>query len=584
MFRENKKGFTLFESLLAFGITASISAGALKVIASEMEDDKQKMTAIELVSIVNAIDSRLSIDAYNSGLWTKTEWTNSTELVDDLLRKQLVSVDSRCKGEWIPELLNKNDTQLVDCNLWNKIPYGMNASANMKLDGSGYINDFNLVLAFKTDKHFEDKFMNIQKVLSKTRSLTKKESAGSQFYSFAEKSTLNEVTKVECMGLKSECVLLGNFNRDGVNGYVRIDGSSSIVANHLSFVETKEDNTPIQCMLWHKDTVTSAWNSTQEDCGIGVYSKDGTPIPVEVAVNGLTTDNVLLDKECNVFGYDVALKTVVDTAKKSPCGMLNDGSVIQIVDKVNAAEGYFDKIYADDVKLNKASINSIVSDSVNTKALLVLNNFEVRALEAKFKNNVKIDKKLTAGNIDVVGSVTASQFRSNSIMTNAIDADAIEVDDLNVVGVFTVKDADITALKTATLNVTETSLFEDDVLMEEVLHVKNKIKVRNLESYGRVSGQVGEFANIRSLFAMNKDKFKTAAYNNNVIPKMYGTWYRLGVENWSTAYKSGCYDSFDKAPTGSCIVGHKFKTYNHESFHGSCEVIVYKCKGMLMPL
>lgn len=112
------KGFTLIEALI---VTTMAGAGAVAAISYQGEEAKKTKASSfiqEISSIINGVDGRIAIDGYNEALWTKKSWLNESEIVHDLIKKQLIAVDSNCTGgTWLPQMQSEKKTSLIKCGL-----------------------------------------------------------------------------------------------------------------------------------------------------------------------------------------------------------------------------------------------------------------------------------------------------------------------------------------------------------------------------------------------------------------------------------------------------------------------------------
>jgi prepilin-type N-terminal cleavage/methylation domain-containing protein len=454
-----KKGFTLMESLIALTITG----GAVGMVISNSAEQNEKEAGMKLIQemnqVINAIDHRIAIDGYNPDSWGgKYKWKNIEEVSKDLISEQLNSTESKCPGgKWEPSMESEENTQLLPCNLWSGLTnrIGGDIFAEMNIDSVGYIQGFDLYFQFKEEKDFSKYFQGLKKGMKYFEIKDKRELSGSHFISFVNKSNKDDfITTTECIGLQEDCLVKATFDRSGGNEYIRADGTNSMIASHLTFIEAKEEKDPLKCIRWENTSVNNidAWTSEEVDCGIGIYNKDNKPVLVDTVTDSGTFNSVILDKECKVLKWNETSKKVEDTGKVSACGIfknkddldggtLSEFAVYQVVDNVVAEEGTFNILNA-----AIGNIESITADTINTSVLEVMNELNVNG-KSEFQGLVNIDSDLTVTgrtttqDLTVIGNTNVKDLTAtgdtnvnNLTSTGTTNLNNVTINDLEVTG------------------------------------------------------------------------------------------------------------------------------------------------------
>ncbi len=436
MKHNKKKGITLIESILSASVFSTIAMGVINFTQKEEEKLQINKLAEDLTSVVTAIDTRLSIDGYNAQLWNKTEW-NDDEVPDELFSKELRPTDlSTCEGDWTPRLSSESDTELLSCNLWkNKIPFKLKAKAEITPDTLGFIDRFNLVLYFEDRDDFEKHYSALRKTATLIKGKQKKETAGNHFFEFVALDDTNTPLNFRsCSIAKEKCAFKASFNRSGFNETLRTDGQNSMVNSQIGFIED-ELNAPLTCIRW-KETDSGTWVKslpTEHECGIGIYNESGFASMVEVNTTTGTFENILLEKQCKLFEYKSNTQIVEELPNEfSPCGMVNDGSEIyQVVETINIENGFFKNFYATELDGEQSIVQNIITERISADYVTIANDLEI--LQKGFVNDITINQTST---------VESAEFER--------------------------------------LEVTGTSVFENDLTFEDELTINNDVVVNDL--------------------------------------------------------------------------------------------------------
>lgn len=361
--KKKNPGFTLIESLVAIGILGSASALLIKEQTDETNKLNTQIFVKDMSTIMNAVDHRILIDGYNATLWTDLAWVDENEIVNKLLAKELISTESACLGgEWNTVLEADEKIDLINCGLWKqRTGLELDMKANFTVDGLGFIERFDFIFNFKNQDQFKDNFINLKHSLRTVFENNKRELSGKHDYVFVNKSNKTiELTPKECVSSPLNCSIMATFTR-GTGEYVRTDGSNSIINDKLSFIETA-GNSPLSCVKWSE--LSGSWSSSVVDCGIGLYDKSNTAVLVDVAAETGSFEAVMLNESCKVHEWDGT--KVVDSGKKTPCGMKKDsGDIYQVVEKTIGTNAVFNDLYLTEGFIDLATLKKIEAETFN---------------------------------------------------------------------------------------------------------------------------------------------------------------------------------------------------------------------------
>lgn len=385
-----KKGLTLIETMIYVSMISGLFVGVYK-LEVEKSKDVEKETFVNNVSdLLAGVDKRLSIDGFDPSLWTKSKWADKTELSENLINGDLrpkasysaysaIMQDNGCEGKWVPQNALDEKSNLVQCNMWKgKLPLSMEVQGDLNVDTNNFVDGFDFMFEFDSDKDFERNFLLLKEAYFKLKKQESAGVAGTYDYKFVDKNK-SALTITQCIKAKTDCFFLASFSRTGGKAELRVDGQNKMIGSNISFIE-REGSAPLQCIRWKKDSL-GAWVKTGSDqeCGIGVYQETGVPVVVEVVAANGTFENVTLSEQCNLFNWSsVSNSLVIDNSKVSPCGMTNDGGAIyQVIKNIKSENAYVENFYFNDLDIKMVDVNSIVSKSINTDYLEVVNTATV---------------------------------------------------------------------------------------------------------------------------------------------------------------------------------------------------------------
>lgn len=368
-----KSGFTLIETLIGVSIGMTVLIGFLTLMVQQNKTTSIQIFVNEAYDIVKAVDHRISIDGYSPTTWNKTSWVDENEIVDSLINKELTAKESTdcADGTWEPISAAAKETKLLKCKLWsNRKKNGEKMSAEIKTDSAGFIRNFSLYINIPNKDDFKDRFMDIKKAMNKASANLTQEIAGTHYIDLVSWNTKTDITSKECLTNTADCAIRFMFDRSGGSEYLRVDGMNSMIASHVTFIESK-GSAPLKCIRW-KNTErdgTGTWSKElDQECGIGIYKNDPHPVMVDVLADTGTFKSVVLDKECKVFGWNGT--TVIDTGRVSPCGITKEDAtdeIVQVIDNIQSKESQIGTLYAGEANINKLFINEIVAKKITSE-------------------------------------------------------------------------------------------------------------------------------------------------------------------------------------------------------------------------
>ncbi len=417
------KGFSLVEATIVLGVLSTATIG---VIHNRI-DNAEKQAAFQIIqdaaTIIQAVDHRIALDGYDPSLWVNKEWNNNNDVLNVLIKKDLVSQNSTsCSGgAWNPVNVNEQQAKIIECGLWeNKNLSDLDFKASLNTDGLGFIQNFDLDISFTDQDAFSQYYKTFKQAISEVGKY-QNQISGEHEYSFYSKNTNTQITNTECITEGSDCYIKMRFNREGGEEYIRADGKNSLIEEHLTFVDTI-GNSPMKCIRWKNTNTdgTGAWTSSattnDENCGIGVYDKENPqPAVADIVAETGTFENVLLNQECNLYSRDAATNTVSQNGK-SPCGALKkkNGSVFEILQVVDSI--YAENILSEEGSFNLLNVDKLVSNDITTETMKSLTQANIK--------DVNISEWVT-----ITGSITSLQ---DATATTKMKAPVGDFDNVNI--------------------------------------------------------------------------------------------------------------------------------------------------------
>lgn len=531
-------GFTLIETMAAVTIMGGLGAAGLKSLVESNERDRAIQFSNEIKSVLNGVDTKLAIDGYDRSTWTKESWTTSNSVIDDLLAKELSSRDGKCKGDWIPANPNYNKVQPLNCKLWsNGIKNKMVAKAYINIDPNDFVEKFTMEMTFSNQKDFEDQFKNLS-IIRKKLEASGEGKSGTHEYEYFDKTNNNYLTTTECISISEDCGLRVSLNRLAGNSYINQNGNDAMINSHLKFADSIANmDSPLKCMRWAEDELTGVWSATSLNCGIGIY--EGGAEMVEVNVDGVSTEYVALGKMCDTFSFDAATNKVIKTDDGSPCGMFNDGSVVQVVDSSIANSAFYGEIFATE---------GLIDGLLTAEDLVVKNNFKTKELTSDVANftEVHVSDKIVAGEVNAAELIAlraeidtfatettfeqkatfklGAEFENEVVFNGLLTAGA----GLDVVGI-----TNLEVLNTTGIYSSGNISSDSDILGRNVV-ASNEMRAEDLIVNDMISAKRGSIENYDLHFASLDNKIKAlenSAQTTPVTPP--------ALKGWKTVYSGG---------------------------------------------
>lgn len=373
-----KKGLTLIEAMIALGISAAVTTGGLSYYNEQNKSDQVDELASNITKIMSAVDQRIYIDKYNPALWPNVLAYNTTRQTQEFLNRELIARTATCgdsSSGWQPtindpsdsaEVSYKNSLQLVPCNiLGTSTTINDTLTANIRITkDNNYFRSANLYLFFEDEEDFREGFLNLKKLLIKTKELDAKNVTGEHSYKLVDMSVSDPsnapLTNKECLDKTINCGFLAQYNADGEGvEYLDIMGGNSMINSKVTFKEVVEDSGPIKtCFTYEYDATKKIWERKGDiDCGIGIDPSKNQPF-VEADVYSASAQRFNLDSLCEM--------NLSGTIEKVPCGMMtenNAGSQIAvgILDEIQATEGYVNLLNVTNIETGTLFVDGLLN-------------------------------------------------------------------------------------------------------------------------------------------------------------------------------------------------------------------------------
>ena len=465
-----RSGVTLIESLIALTLISTIAAGGVKGYGEYQKYVDERSAAKDITTLLKAVDTRISIDGYSYNFWTSDSEVEGLSEVAPYVLETFVSKNNKICGKangWEPRLDSEKERAFIDCNFWQtKLPLDSELKIETKEDSQGFIDFFSiylnpLVAGSKTDIDYKERFEKINNVFNRLKSNDFANKNGTNKYNLVDSSG-NVISKFKCSTNKDDCLIKASWERAGAFQPLKTKGTNSMVSSNVSFIYEKTNADSIKtCLMWEED-LGGNWISSQVECGIGLFSINGTPVPSTVHVNldnALNSnEKIILDSLCNVYSRDAGNGIMI--SGESSCGQLqkanpdhtgnpNDTSkeriVIQLLDRQLARKMFIsDNLFSETIQnveiinvglnlYNELNDSEAILDRLNVsnEALMketvkMLSNLQVG------ESNTSITKKmLSVGVLNAYGDFL--NVKENAVLANMkIDDPKPETDPLAV--------------------------------------------------------------------------------------------------------------------------------------------------------
>lgn len=416
---KKQKGFTILEALIMAGITGGLSYGAISIIQDNVEKEMATSFIKEVSAVVKAVDHRVAVDGYDATRWTTTNWNSTEEVINNLIREELVTTtECNNSGSWLPRMPEDSGSKPISCNHWEGNDFnGMTLRANLTMDGANFIERFDIFVGFESRNAFSENFQDIKYGIENVDETRNQERSGEHGLEFVSALDGSLVSMPECIRMAENCVLNLFLERDGGLEYLKLNGINSIVNNNMSFLDTTGVNAPLQCIRWREDNSGVWTRAIDQSCGVGIYRDINHPAIVEVAAETGTFNRALLNQDCNVYTTSGNGIAVTGTA---PCGLMEDGSIIQVVENFHA-----NILISDEGNFNELVITELVANNVTAQTLEVSGLAEIQELivngdtnvggNITFGNDVFVGNNTTASSVNITGVLNGGDISGTTV-------------------------------------------------------------------------------------------------------------------------------------------------------------------------
>lgn len=445
-----KKGLTLIEAMIALGISAAVTTGGLSYYNEQNKADQVDELASNVTKIISAIDQRVYIDKYDSNLWPNVTEYNTTRQVQEFLNRELIARTSNagCRDSssgWKPQIPSdsspedityRENLNLVSCNLLGTATtINDTLTANLRIKkGSESLESVSFYLYFENEEDFKEGFLDMKKLLIKSKEMDTKNVTGKHSYNLVDMSksnpSENPLTNQECLEKGISCGYLAEYNSDGLGTeYLDVYGSNSMINTKVTFKTqqgAEEDFRIKDCFRFEYEASSSSWVRKDDvDCGIGIDQSKGHSF-VEADVYSASAKRFQLGSMCSM--------NINGETKEIPCGMMieeENSSLIAIgaLDEIQATTAFVSLLNVVNIQtgnitvdqflkvngiteLNELTVNStsnfnekVTMEGVNNvieQNLIVNGNTELDQLFVT--SNANFEKDVTIlGNLDIQG-------------------------------------------------------------------------------------------------------------------------------------------------------------------------------------
>lgn len=506
---KNIKGLTLFETMLVVSISMAVMVVATMWLSVYQKQKYASGVATDVVQIVSAIDKRIFLDGYDSTKWGDLEYSNNSE-VRNFFNEKLISKTAGCgksngwepitdKVENVTEASKMENAALLPCNLWSeKTPWGSDLSVQIN-DDNGKISSVDLFFKMKDNESFEENFSYMRKALSEMKAKDNQEISGVHYYTFVNESDKNTpITPLKCLDLKSSCLLKATFSaEEGGSEHLLVSGKNSMINSAITF-KPDSANQAVSCLRWKYDGSGNYVSSTVK-CGFGIYDTADTETNkrVDLVMDSVTTKGFYLNKSCNRYNYNFTSQTL-QVEGTSPCGIYEqDGSVIQVVDKMYADNLFARQIQAKDLFISNLDVKEAltVMDTLTAKGnVKVDGNTKINQgltveKDAKFLKNLEIGDTLNVKEDTTLNAVAAENiYSATDITANTFKGDFL---DLNLSkGINDICNASEAGKITATTQATNTDYKNILLVCKATTKAPSDFRWRSI---GGIEGQIMAF-------------------------------------------------------------------------------------------
>lgn len=453
-YKNKQSGFTMLEIVIGSVIVLLLMRWIGFVASNYLHQYQIEQNANRLSVVPIAVQRRFAHDGFSFSLWDENggaaptgnpiEWDEDDfdSLLDDYLVGRNHPGCGNAAAGWNPmntggtpddgDETQMERTALVPCNaLRGLLPYRVKLSAVMTQDANTYVSQFVMYLNTE-DLHFGRKNSDDNNIVNYTmlsqalsRSLEDQQN-GIPNVKFGLANVLNdptddtEYTTTECsdeLNNGNRCDIIVELNFSGTTNGIekRTDNQNSFI-DDVTFKTSVAALTRQRCYFWSRDAAGAWQNEDEVDCAIKAGNGDDDVVLVFDSNQShefiVTNDDANVNALCNVYSRD-ADDALVETVGTSPCGILPDGDVIQLITTDVQAEQVFgrelisDRLYSGQVSLfnsvNGAVVLDIFDSNHNNTVFQIDNAGNVLAMgtmdvegNATFNSNVNVDGSFTA--------------------------------------------------------------------------------------------------------------------------------------------------------------------------------------------
>jgi len=465
--KRQQSGFTLIEIIIGVAIVA-ILLNMLNGIVSYYNSELRIERASSLIAKVPlAVQKRSAHDGFlfthwdtnggraatNSTLSWETEAEFETFLGDYLVARSHPGCGNLTDG-WNPlngdgtpvdgPELSMEKTALIGCNeLRGKKPFNVDFAAALSDEPNGSMGKFRFyVITEKIDFEGSDapdnNILNFQKLQKRLLLDLQDKANGTPSVSFGLGNDYEDIdddtyyTATQCEdelknGNSCDIVIEIDFSGDS-NGQFKTTNNNNSFVDDVTFKSSLADTLKQQCAYWERDTASAnGWTGSMVDCAIKAGAGDDDVRLVfdaaqasEFIVTSETDLNYLCDlyEQENVSGLGGAITNNTTPTGQTPCGILNNGGVVQLVTReAHVGRVYADEIVSGPIFANQLNLYTSVSGGLVIQAFNAAQNATVFVVDnqgnLEMQGDLGVDGDATVRqNLTVEGDIL-SQGNSN---------------------------------------------------------------------------------------------------------------------------------------------------------------------------
>lgn len=537
---KRKNGLTLIESVVALTAAAAVSTAALSSYQSYSNEMEIESILNDMNNVVKAVDGRIAIDGFNMRKWDTAfslesdrlfgSWNDITAVSRDLVVRNLTPVSNDCRGGWTPSLIQEREITLIPCKTFDSYNNKYEISAELRSsEKDDFIEYFDVYLDFERLEDFRDSFLIIKKHINEMSLKERHGISGEHKIDFVNKNDKQEkIESSECIGNLGDCLVRARFDRSGGESYVKIDGSSDIINDNFSFIDTSNGNNPVLCERWFKDE-SGSWNNDtagdQVECGIGIYER--SPVIAEVHASEGTFENVLMSRECEKKEWNKDTKEMI-LVGKVPCGLMEDGSLVTVVDKIIAKNATFNNLFSESGYFNEIYVKELNSKNIFSETKMIASEvFVSDTLNADF---LKVRESLEVSGIATLkGQIFMKSLNSSEIIMD--ETSSIKMNNLGEIDEF----------YSDNLTIRKGISYIDSVTSENLNVLSGSVYVESLNSVGNID--ISKNLSVDSIVveAIDSDFILTTEY----LPSVSGDVNVVSINSKKITAKQGNFENID---------------------------------------